>query len=94
MAFLPLNGNVLLRPVEAEETSSGGIILPESARERPSEGIVEALPGGEADELAVGDRVVYKAFAGEEITLDGRKLRLVPQGDILVKFVEADAIPA
>jgi chaperonin GroES len=94
MAFQPLNGNVLLRQMEAAERSSGGIYLPDAAREAPAEAIVEAMPAGESDELAVGDRVFYKKFAGEEVTLGGQKLRLVQLGDILAKYVEADAIPA
>ncbi|HEX9052147.1 MAG TPA: co-chaperone GroES [Anaeromyxobacter sp.] len=94
MAFQPLNGNVLLKQVEAEEVTAGGLYLPETAREAPAEGIVEALPANDADEITVGDRVFYRKSAGEEVTLGGRVYRLVPQGDILAKYVEADAIPA
>lgn len=93
MAIQPLNGNVLLRPLEAESKTSGGIYLPETAREAPAEGVIQALPPGDA-EVRIGDRVLYKRFAGEEIAFDGQKLRLVPQGDLLAKYVEADAIPA
>lgn len=94
MAFQPLNGNVLLRQIEAEERTAGGIYLPDSAREAPAEGIVQALPGGDSEEILVGDRVFYRRSAGEEVTLGGETFRLVPQGDILAKYVEADAIPA
>ncbi len=94
MSFQPLNGNVLLKQVEAETMTAGGLYLPEAAREAPAEGIVEALPASEADEIGVGDRVFYRKSAGEEVTLGGQVDRLVPQGDILAKYVEADAIAA
>jgi chaperonin GroES len=93
MAFQPLNGNVLLRQIEPVKKTTGGLYIPDSAQDAPAEGIVEALPPGEL-EVAIGDRVIYKKFAGEEISVDGEKLRIVPQGDLLAKFVEADAIPA
>ncbi len=92
MHVQPLNAQVLLRPVEPVERTAGGIYLPETAREEPAEGVVEALPPGGLDEVAVGDRVLYKRHAGEEITLDGRKMRLVPVDDLQLKIVEADAI--
>lgn len=94
MRLQPLNGHVLLRPVAAEEKSAGGIFLPDAAREQPAEGTIEALPPGGSAEVAVGDRVLYKKFAGEEIAFAGDKLRLVAAGDLLAKYVTADAIPA
>ena len=94
MAIQPLNGNVLLRPMEPATKTSGGLYLPETAREAPAEGVIQALPPGDGAEVTIGDRVLYKRFAGEEITFGGEKLRLVPQGDLLAKYVEADAIPA
>lgn len=93
MALQPLNGNVLVRPVEARTKTAGGILLPETAREAPAEGVIEALPPGDTAGLRVGARVLYKRFAGEEISVDGEKLRLLPQVDLLAKYVEADAIP-
>lgn len=94
MNLQPLNGNVLLRQVQAEEMTSGGIYLPDTAREQPAEGVIEAVAPGGTDEVAIGDRVLYKKFSGEEIQVDGLKMRLVPEGDLLAKFVQADAIPA
>ncbi len=93
MAFQPMNGNVLLRQLEAEEKTAGGLYLPETARELPAEGIVEALPASDSNEMTIGDRVFYRKSAGEEVTLGGKVYRLVAQGDILAKYVEADAIP-
>lgn len=92
MNLQPLNGHVLLRLVEAEEKTSGGIYVPDAARERPAEGVIEALPAGASDEIAIGDRVLYKKHAGEEITLAGVKRRLVPEGELLAKLVEAEPI--
>jgi chaperonin GroES len=94
MNLQPVNGHVLLRTVDAAEKSAGGIYLPETAREQPAEGVVEALPPGGSEEVAIGDRVIYKRMAGEEISLDGTKRRIVLIGDLLAKYVEADAIPA
>jgi chaperonin GroES len=94
MQLQPMNGHVLLEPVAAEERTKGGIYLPETAREAPDEGVIEALPQSGSDEIAVGDRVLYKRHAGQEITFDGRKRILVPLGDLLAKYVVADAIPS
>lgn len=94
MNLQPLNGHVLLRTLDAAEKTAGGIYLPETAREQPAEGVVEAMPPGGSEEVAVGDRVIYKRMAGEEIALDGVKRRIVPIGDLLAKYVEADALPA
>ena len=94
MRVQPLNGQVLLRRVEAEEKTAGGIFLPDSAREEPAEGLVEAMPPGGDAELAIGDRVLFKKFTGQEISVDGAKLLLVPMGDLLAKYVKADPVPA
>lgn len=94
MHLQPLNGHVLLEPVAAEEKSKGGIYLPDTAREAPDEGVIKALPPNGSEEVAVGDRVLYKRYSGQEITFEGDKLRLVPIGDLLAKYVKADAIPA
>lgn len=93
MNLQPLNGQVLLRQIDAEETTAGGIYLPDTVRESPDEGVVEAMPPGGSDEVGVGDRVLFKKFSGQEISLEGEKRRLVPLDDLLAKYVEADAIP-
>jgi chaperonin GroES len=94
MRLQPLNGHVLLAPIAAEEKSKGGIILPDVARESPDEGVIEALPPTGSDEVAIGDRVLYKRYAGQEVTFGGDKRRFVPVGDLLAKYVRADEIPA
>ncbi|MCA9551877.1 MAG: co-chaperone GroES [Myxococcales bacterium] len=93
MNLQPVNGYVLIEPVEAEQQTRGGIYVPDSAQQRPAEGYVRAMSADAGDEVAIGDRVVYKKFSGEDLTLDGNKVKLIPYGDLLGKFVEADAIP-
>jgi len=88
----PLNDNVLLKLNDSEERTSGGIYIPESARERPDEGEVVALPQGGVEGVAIGDRVIFKAHACEEVRLGGQRFRLVPSGDLLAKYVQGDAI--
>ena len=89
----PLQDFVMLEPVKAEDVTKGGIVLPESARKLPAEGIVVAKAADACDEVALGDRVIYKEYSGSEIKLEGDTYRLVPSGDLLAKYVEADEIP-
>ena len=88
----PLSGNVLITPIEAETVSKGGIIIPESAKEKPSEGTVAALAADASGEIALGDRVIYKKYGGTAITSEGTEYIIVPDNDILAKYVEADDI--
>ena len=89
----PLQDYVMLEPVEAEEVTPGGIIVPDSAKEKPAEGIVVAKAADATDDVALGDRVIYKKFSGHELKMQGKTWRLVPSEDLLAKYVEADAIP-
>lgn len=93
MNVQPLNDYYLLRFVEAEARTSGGIIVPETARERPAEGIVEGIPADSSEDVQLGDRVIFKRFAGEELELNGQKFKLVPYGDLLAKYTLTDSIP-
>jgi chaperonin GroES len=87
----PLGGRVLVEPIEQEETTAGGIILPETAKEKPQEGMVLAAGPGERDEdgeripmeVQVGDKVLYAKYSGTEVKLDGRKLLILRETDIL-----------
>ncbi|MBN2344219.1 MAG: co-chaperone GroES [Deltaproteobacteria bacterium] len=88
----PLSGNVLIDPQEAEAVSAGGIIIPDAAKEKPSQGLIVALASDASDEITVGDRVIYKKFGGTAITHEGKDYLIVPDGDLLAKFVEGDAI--
>lgn len=87
----PLGNRVLVEPSEAEEKSSGGILLPESAQEAPAEGKVIAVgPGrvldnGERAEMSIkeGDVIIYKKYGGTEITVDGDDYVLVEEDSVL-----------
>lgn len=94
MNLQPLNGHVLLRGIEAATKTSSGLYLPESAVEKPTEGVVVAMASDVSKDLSLGDRVIYKKFSGEEVTYNGEKLRLLPFSDLLVKLPATDAIPA
>lgn len=89
----PLHDLVMLRDTEPEEVTSGGIVLPDTARKKSTEGIVTAKAADATDEVAIGDRVIYREYSGTEITVSGEKFRLVPSDDLLARLVEADAIP-
>ena len=82
----PLADRVLVRPVAAEEKTVGGIIIPDTAKEKPLRGEVLAVGNGTKDEQMVlkqGDQVLYGKYAGTEIEIDGEKLIIMRQNDIL-----------
>ena len=82
----PLADRVLVKPAAAEEKTIGGIIIPDSAKEKPLQGEVLAVGNGTKDEqmvLKVGDRVLYGKYAGTELELEGEKFIIMRQNDIL-----------
>jgi chaperonin GroES len=87
----PLGDRVLVEPVEEKETKKGGIIIPDTAKEKPTEGVVRALGTGKTDdngkkipfEVKVGDRVLVSKYGGSEVKLDGREYKLLSSDDIL-----------
>ncbi len=86
MTIKPLSDRVLIEPAKAEEVTSGGIIIPDSAKEKPLKGKVKAVGNGTKDEEMVvkaGDTVLYGKYAGTEIEVDGEKLLMMRQSDIL-----------
>lgn len=86
MTIKPLSDRVLIEPAKAEEVTSGGIIIPDSAKEKPLKGKVKAVGNGTKDEEIVvkaGDTVLYGKYAGTEIEVDGEKLLMMRQSDIL-----------
>lgn len=86
MKVKPLADRVLIKPAAAEEKTIGGIIIPDSAKEKPLQGEVLAVGNGTKDEsmvLKVGDRVLYGKYAGTELELDGEKFIIMRQNDIL-----------
>ena len=91
MGFQPLHDRVLLRRVGEEEKSAGGIIIPDTAQEKPSEGVVVAVGSGvRADDGSVrkldvkaGDRVLFGKFGGTDVKVDGEDLLILRETDIL-----------
>ncbi|WP_404337725.1 co-chaperone GroES [Sphingomonas sp. MMS12-HWE2-04] len=91
MHFRPLHDRVLVRRIEAEEKTSGGIIIPDTAKEKPQEGEVVAVGPGTRDdsgslvELSVktGDRILFGKWSGSEVKIDGEDLLIIKESDIL-----------
>ncbi len=91
MAFTPLHDRVVVRRVESEEKTAGGLIIPDSAKEKPAEGEVIAVGAGARDEdgdriamdVKAGDRVLFGKWSGTEITLDGEELLIMKESDIM-----------
>lgn len=86
MKIKPLADRVLINPDKAEEKSAGGIIIPDSAKEKPLKGKVIAVGKGtkdEAMELKEGNEVLYGKYAGTEIEIEGEKLMIMRQSDVL-----------
>lgn len=91
MTIKPLSDRVLIKPTPAEERTMSGIIIPDSAQEKPLRGTVIAVgPGTKDVEMAVkkNDTVIYGKYSGSEIEIDGEKLILMRQNDILAVVVE------
>ncbi|NDV77392.1 co-chaperone GroES [Dysgonomonas sp. 511] len=86
MSIKPLADRVLIKPAAAEEKSVGGIIIPDTAKEKPLKGEVVAVGGGTKDEemvLKAGDNVLYGKYAGTEIEFDGESYLIMRQSDVL-----------
>ena len=90
----PINQNVLLELTEdnSEQKTATGIIIPESAKEKQEVAKVVAISNIENAEIATGDEVLYKKFAGTEIDFDGKIYLLLPYAEILSKIVETESI--
>jgi chaperonin GroES len=90
----PLNENVLLEITEelTEKKTAGGIIIPDTAKEKPQMAKVVAIGNVENPGIAVGDLVVFKKYSGTEIKFEGRDFLFVPYADLLAKIVETETI--
>ena len=85
ISIRPLQDRVLVEAAAAEEKTAGGIIIPDTAKEKPQKGVVVAVGNGKKDEpmtVKVGDRVLYGKYAGTELELDGEKYLIMRQSDI------------
>ena len=91
MAFRPLHDRVLVRRIEAEEKTAGGIIIPDTAQEKPSEGEIVAIGSGTRGDdgkvtpldVKAGDRVLFGKWSGTEVKLDGEDLLIMKESDIM-----------
>jgi len=102
MAFKPLHDRVLVRRTESDEKTSGGLIIPDSAKEKPAEGVVVACGEGARDEdgdrikmdVSEGDSILFGKWSGTEVTVDGEELLIMKESDILGIITDAKAAKA
>jgi chaperonin GroES len=91
MKFRPLHDRVVVKRIEAEDKTVGGIIIPDSAKEKPQQGIIEAVGTGTRDEngkaialdVKVGDKVLFGKWSGTEVKIDGQDLLIMKESDIM-----------
>ncbi len=91
MKFRPLHDRVLIKPLDDDEKTSGGIIIPDTAKEKPQQGEVLAIGPGARDEqgnivpmdVKVGDTVLFGKWSGNEVTIDGEELSIMKESDIM-----------
>jgi chaperonin GroES len=91
MAFRPLHDRILVRRIEADEKTAGGIIIPDTAKEKPQEGEVIAIGSGARDDagklveldVRIGDRILFGKWSGTEIKLDGEDLIIMKESDVM-----------
>ena len=91
MKFRPLHDRVVVKRIDAEEKTKGGIIIPDTAKEKPQEGEVVAVGAGARDEIGklvpldvkVGDRVLFGKWSGTEVKIDGQDLLIMKESDIM-----------
>jgi chaperonin GroES len=100
MGFRPLHDRVLVRRVEAEEKTAGGIIIPDTAKEKPQEGEVISVGAGTRDDtgklvpldVKAGDRILFGKWSGTEVRLDGEDLLIMKESDILGIVEKTNAV--
>ena len=93
--LLPLGDRIVVKPIEREEVTKGGIILPDTAKEKPQEGEIIAGGLGKLNDegtritmdVKVGDKVIYAKYAGTEVEIDGEKLLIMHDSDIMAKRI-------
>ena len=91
ISFKPLGDRTVIEPMEQEETTPAGIVIPDTAKEKPQKGKVLSIGPGARDEegkripmdVKVGDTVLYARYAGTEVKVDGKKLLIIKESDIL-----------
>jgi chaperonin GroES len=99
MNFRPLHDRVVVKRIDAEEKTAGGIIIPDTAKEKPSQGEIVAVGPGGRDEtgklvpldLQVGDRVLFGKWSGTEVKIDGKELLIMKESDIMGVLTDTGA---
>jgi chaperonin GroES len=95
MKLKPLGDRLIVKPIEEEETTASGIVLPDTAKEKPQKGRVVAVGDGKWDEdgekripldVAEGDEVLYSKYGGTEVTVEGDELLVLRESDVLAKL--------
>ena len=94
MKIRPLDDRIVLKPIESEDRTPGGIVLPDTAKEKPQKGTVEAVGPGKIlrdgrrveTVLKVGDHVLFGKYAGHEVKIDGVEYKIMKEDDVLAKF--------
>ena len=96
VSFKPLGNRVVVEPIEQDEVTAGGIVLPETAKEKPQKGKVLSIGPGDRNEkgeripmdVAAGDTVLFAKYSGTEIKVDGKKLLILRESDLLAIVVD------
>jgi chaperonin GroES len=91
ISLKPLGNRVVVEPLEQEEVTAGGIVLPETAKEKPQQGLVLSIGPGDRDEdgdyipmdVKAGDKILFAKYSGTEIKIDGKKLLILRESDLL-----------
>ena len=99
MNLKPLFDNVVIEHVEQDDKTTGGVFLPDTAKEKPQEGVIRAVGAGRVTDkgtvvdmhVKVGDRVLYRKYSGSEVKIDGTEYLIIPEKDILAIV---DKVPA
>lgn len=92
MKIQPVNNYVLVKTESGEEKTSGGIIIPDTAKEKPNEGIVVAISSAAAEQISVGDKIIYKEYSGTKFEHESENYLFIQDTEILGKYEEVDAI--
>jgi chaperonin GroES len=92
MKIQPVNSYVLVKTGKSEEKSTGGIIIPDSAREKPNEGEVVAISAAAAEQISLGDIVIYKEFSGTKFDHEGEDYLFIQESEILGKYETVDKL--
>jgi chaperonin GroES len=96
LTLKPLDDRVVVEPTEAEEKTAGGILLPDTAKQKPQQGKVVAIGPGKLDDngnrtalaVKVGDTVLYGKYSGSDVEVNGRELKILRESDILAKLAK------